>query len=230
MIDWHSHILPGVDDGSHSTEESLQMLDILIEQQVDTVLATPHFFANEESVDEFISRRDRAYGELCSHMGERNIRVLPGAEVKYYAGISRMEDLDKLAIGDTRLLLLEMSMTKWTDFTVHELTELAGTRGLKIVMAHIERYLGYIDLKTVRQLCENGLYMQVNASFFERFLSRNKACKLLDSGLIHFIGSDCHNLTSRPPRLVPAYEWIGKKFGEDFVSQMVEFGYRTLEK
>lgn len=230
MIDWHSHILPGVDDGSHSIEESLKMLDMLMEQQVDTVLATPHFLANEESVDEFLARRDRAYEELRSHVGERNIRILPGAEVKYYAGISRMEDLDKLAIGDTRLLLLEMSMSKWTKFTVQELTELAGIRGLKIVMAHIERYLGYIDLKTIHQLCENGLYMQVNASFFERFFSRSKACRLLDSGLIHFIGSDCHNLTSRPPRIFPAYECIGKKFGENFASQMVEFGYRTLEK
>ena len=128
------------------------------------------------------------------------------------------------------MLLLEMSMTHWTDFTVHELTELAGTRGLTIVMAHIERYLGYVDLKTIRQLCESGLYMQVNASFFERFLSRGKACRLLDSGLIHFIGSDCHNLTSRPPRIAAAYEVIGKRFGEDFVSQMVEFGYSTLEK
>ena len=230
MIDWHSHILPGVDDGSHSIEESLKMLDMLMEQQVDTVLATPHFLANEESVDEFLARRDRAYEELRSHVGERNIRILPGAEVKYYAGISRMEDLDKLAIGDTRLLLLEMSMSKWTKFTVQELTELAGIRGLKIVMAHIERYLGYIDLKTIHQLCENGLYMQVNASFFERFFSRSKACRLLDSGLIHFIGSDCHNLTSRPPRIFPAYECIGKKFGENFASHMVEFGYRTLEK
>lgn len=230
MIDWHSHILPGVDDGSRSTDESLQMLDALIEQQVDTVLATPHFFANEESVDEFVCRRDQAYEMLRPLMGDRSIRVLCGAEVKYYAGISRMEDLDKLAIGDTRLLLLEMSMTHWTDFTVHELTELAGTRGLKIVMAHIERYLGYIDLKTIRQLCENGLYMQVNAGFFERFLSRNKAFRLLDSGMIHFIGSDCHNLTSRPPRIAPAYEMIGKRFGQDFVSQMVEFGYSTLEK
>ena len=230
MIDWHSHILPGVDDGSRDVDQSLMMLDALIEQQVDTVLATPHFFAGEESVDEFLRRRNRAYDTLCSRIGDRDVRVLCGAEVKYYAGISRMADLDKLAIGHTRLLLLEMSMEKWTDFTIQELTELAGTRGLKIVMAHIERYLGYVDIKTIRRLCENGLYIQVNAGFFERVLSRNKACRLLDAGLIHFIGSDCHNLTSRPPRIASAYELIRKRFGEEFLSQMVEYGYYTLEK
>ena len=230
MIDWHSHILPGVDDGSRDIDQSLMMLDELIGQRVDTVLATPHFFAGDESVDQFLNRRNAAYDALCSHMGERDIRVLCGAEVKYYAGISRMADLDKLAIGDTRVLLLEMSMEKWTDFTIQELTELAGTRGLKIVMAHVERYLGYIDTGTIRRLRENGLYMQVNAGFFERVLSRNKACRLLGSGLIHFIGSDCHNLTSRPPRIAPAYELIRKRFGEEFLSQLVEYGYYTLEK
>ena len=230
MIDWHSHILPGVDDGSRDIDQSLMMLDELIDQQVDTVLATPHFFAGEESVDEFLNRRHAAYDALCSRLGDRDVRVLCGAEVKYYAGISRMADLEKLAIGNTRLLLLEMSMEKWTDFTIQELTELAGTRGLKIVMAHVERYLGYIDVKTIRRLCENGLYMQVNAGFFERILSRNKACRLLNSGLIHFIGSDCHNLTSRPPRVSAAYELIRKRFGEEFLSQMVEYGSYTLEK
>ena len=127
------------------------------------------------------------------------------------------------------MLLLEMSMSKWTDFTVRELTEMASTRGLKIVMAHIERYLGYIDLQTIRRLCENGLYMQVNAGFFERFHGRNKACKLLESGMIHYIGSDCHNMTSRPPKIVSAYEVIERRFGEDFVAQMVDFGYDALK-
>lgn len=229
MIDWHSHILPGVDDGSRDLDESLRMLDALIEQQVDTVIATPHFYANEESVESFLIRRDRAHEILLSQMEGRDIRVLCGAEVRYYPGISRMEELEKLAIQESRMLLLEMSMSKWTDFTVRELTEMASTRGLKIVMAHIERYLGYIDIRTIRRLCENGLYMQVNAGFFERFHGRNKACKLLESGMIHYIGSDCHNMTSRPPRIVSAYEVIERRFGEDFVAQMVDFGYDALK-
>ena len=230
MIDWHSHILPGIDDGSRDADESLRMLDALIGQQVDTVVATPHFYADEESVEAFLGRRAQAYEALGPGLAGRDVRILCGAEVKYYAGISRLRELECLAIQGTRLLLLEMSMAKWTEYTVRELTELASTRGLKIVMAHIERYLGYIDLNTIRLLCENGLYMQVNAGFFERFHGRNKACKMLDSGLIHFIGSDCHNMTSRPPRIAPAYELIGKRFGEDYVSQMVDFGYDALEK
>ena len=195
-----------------------------------TVIATPHFYANEESVEAFLGRRDQAYRTLCSHMGERDIRILCGAEVKYYSGISRMEELDKLVIQGSRMLLLEMPMANWTDFTIQELIELASTRGLKIAMAHIDRYLGYIDLKTIRRLHESGLFMQVNAGFFDRFHGRGKACRLLDLGLIHFIGSDCHNMKSRPPKIAPAYELIERRFGGYFLSQMVEFGYNVLEK
>ena len=192
MIDWHSHILPAMDDGSKDVGESLAMLDVLRSQGVKTVIATPHFHANEETVDEFLSRRQRSYDTLREAMNDRDINLICGAEVKYYPGISRMEELKKLSIGGTRLLLLEMPMTKWTDFTLQELFELANTSGLKIVMAHIERYLGMQGKQILKQLCENGIRMQVNASFFGRIMSRNKAINLLEMGYIHFIGSDCH--------------------------------------
>lgn len=228
MIDWHSHILPEMDDGSRSVDESLSMLELLERQAVKTVVATPHFYANEETVDEFLSRRSNARENLISAMGERGIRLVCGAEVRYYPGIGRMQELGKLAIEGTNLLLLEMPMGKWTESTVNELTKLSATCGLRIVMAHIDRYLGFVDLKTVNRLCENGLMMQVNASFFERVGTRRKALKMLDSGLIHFVGSDCHNLTTRPPKVCSAYDMVRKRFGEDFLEQMTEYGNRML--
>lgn len=228
MIDWHSHILPDVDDGSRNLDESIQMLDALISQGVDTVAATPHFYANAESVDEFLSRRDEACEALCKKAEDRNIRIVCGAEVRYYPGISRMEDLGKLKIGGTNLLLLEMPMTKWTDYTVNELIELANTRSLKLVMAHIERYIRMQDNRVLGKLLENSILIQANASFFDRFATRKKAVRMLESGCIHFIGSDCHNLTSRPPKLEFAYDLIRRKLGEDFVSQMNEYGYQVV--
>jgi protein-tyrosine phosphatase len=228
MIDWHSHILPAMDDGSRDVDESLLMLELLEQQAVKTVIVTPHFYANEESVDEFLDRRRRSFKSLSSAMGEKQIQLLCGAEVRYYPGIGRMKDLEKLTIEGTNLLLLEMPMGKWTEATVQELTKLSATCGLKIVMAHIDRYLGFIDLKTVYRLCECGVMMQVNSSFFDRVGTRRKALKMLDSGLIHFVGSDCHNLTTRPPKMGSAYAQVDKRFGGDFITQMTEFGYRML--
>lgn len=228
MIDWHSHILPGMDDGSRDVNESMSMLSVLEAQGVDTVIATPHFYANDESVDNFLNRRKDSCESLYARCGDGNARVWCGAEVKYYSGISRMDGLEKLAIENTNLLLLEMPMTKWTNMMRQELLELINTRGLQIILAHIERYLAWQDLTVVQQLCESGARMQVNASFFDRLGSRKKAMKFLKAGWIHFIGSDCHNMTTRSPKLISAYDLIRKRFGEDYTSQMIKYGYHVL--
>jgi protein-tyrosine phosphatase len=72
--------------------------------------------------------------------------------------------------------------------------------------------------------------MQVNASFFITLFSRHKALSLIKEEKIQFIGSDCHNITSRPPQIGKAFEIIQKKLGDDYISQMNEYGYSMLEK
>lgn len=228
MIDWHSHILPAMDDGSQHVQESITMLDLLAEQGVSCVIATPHFYANEESVEDFLQRRKASFDELMQAVNGQHPTILCGAEVKYYPGISKMKELGALTVEGTNILLLEMPMIKWTEYTVKELIELAGTRGLTIILAHIERYLSFQDRGVIERLSECGLLMQTNASFYTGFFNRQKALQLLRMGVVQFIGSDCHNLTSRAPNLRPAYEFIEKKLGEHFVSQMSEFGHSAL--
>ncbi len=228
MIDWHSHILPGMDDGSRSVEESLAMLEMMSEQGVSCVVATPHFYANAETYDHFLSRRRSSFEALSGHLTKTHPRVLCGAEVRYYPGIAKFNDLASLAIEGTRILLLEMPMMHWTEYTVNELIELSVTRGLTVVLAHIERYLPMQSIQIFNRLRENGILMQVNASYFKRISSRRKALSLLDAGLIHFLGSDTHNLTDRNPNLGSAYKIIEKKFGNYYVVQMNEFGNRHL--
>ena len=118
MIDWHSHILPGVDDGSRDPDESLELLKMLKAQEIGTVIATPHIHANIESPDQFCERRKAAYEELSGAIPEGMPKIRLGAEVRYYPGIEKMSDLKKLRIEGTKLLLLEMPMSKWTEYTV----------------------------------------------------------------------------------------------------------------
>ena len=230
MIDWHSHILPMMDDGSKNLDESMAMINALASQGIDTVIATPHFYANDESVEVFLSRREAAYALLKAKVVSNDIHVICGAEVRYYPGISRMDDLDRLTIGNSKLLLLEMPFARWSDHTVKELLDLANMRGLRIIMAHIERYSGLRDSRLLETLVSNGIQMQVNASFFEHFYTKQRAVKFLESGYIHFIGSDCHNMTTRSPNIGEAYELISKKFGEDYLYQMNEYGKSILNK
>lgn len=229
MIDWHSHVLPALDDGSHSIAQSLEMLTMLKEQGVDTVIATPHFYANDESVEEFLERRERSARALKERLEGSNLpRVIPGAEVRYYPGISRMEDLKKLCIEGTNLLLLEMSECEWSSSTVKELTETVLSRGIRLILAHIERYYRLQNESAWNKLYQEGIIMQSNATYFAQGLSKRRALSMLDGGKIHLIGSDCHNTTVRQPQIGKAFELISKKLGDGILAEMDGFGRDLL--
>ncbi len=230
MIDWHSHILPGVDDGSRDIEESVALLNLLSEQGVKRVVATPHFLADKQTVEEFLSRRDQALEELKTQMPDNAPEIVCGAEIKYYSGISRLENLSKLCIEGSRLLLIEMSMTKWTEYTVRELVELASSGKVTVVIAHVERYMGMQSSDVMYRLYESGILMQVNAGFFLGLGTKRRAFSMLKNGEIHLIGSDCHNIASRPPFIGKAFEAISKKMGDDFLCLMREYGYSLFNK
>lgn len=228
MIDWHSHILPGMDDGSHDAAESILLVNMQKSQGVETVIATPHFYANDETVDSFLDRRKNSYKLLKTALAEDSPEIILGAEVRYYQGISRMDGLKALRIEGSKLLLLEMPMSSWTEYMVRELIEMSGRSNIKIVLAHIERYMTLQTQNTWNRILECEILMQANASFFTSLSSKRKALTLLKEDDIHFIGSDCHNVTSRPPQIGKAFEIIQKKLGEDYICQMNEYGYSLL--
>lgn len=230
MIDWHTHILPAMDDGSKDIDESISLLQMLSEQGITTTAVTPHFYANDESVDEFLDRRKSAYDALMQNHFDNMPKLLMGAEVRYYPGIGNLDDLDKLCISDTEILLLEMPFVRWTEYTVRELLSIANLSGVKIVLAHIERYLSMQNEEVWNKLYESGILMQVNASFFTDAGTRRKAVNLFKKGGIHLLGSDCHNIKHRPPHIGAAYEIIRRKFGDEVLSQFIEFGEALLIK
>ena len=221
MIDWHSHILHGIDDGSKNSTESLELINMLSRQGIKTVVATPHFLANNDTVEEFIKKRDNAYNEIKENLPSQNMQILMGAEVKYYSGISKLEGLERLKIEQTDILLLEMPMCRWTEYTLRELEEISSSSGLTVVLAHIERYLGLQDMKTFERLLKSGILMQSNASFFIGILSRRKAISFLKKGIICFIGSDCHNKNERPPKMDVAFSVIERKLGKNFLNSFI---------
>lgn len=228
MIDFHSHILPNVDDGSHSVDESLRLLDLLRDQNVFSVVATPHFYANEQSVEKFLQRRQEAYEVLSKQMRPDHPIIRLGAEVHYYPGISRLDDLRALCLDGTRVLLLEMPMTHWTDYTIKELLDMVNSRGVTLVLAHIERYRQLQDKRLLERLLHAGVLMQVNATFFVERRTRHRALKLLGNQMLHFIGSDCHGIKIRPPHMGEAMDIIGKKFGDSFLREMNEFATEMI--
>ncbi len=230
MIDFHSHILPALDDGSQSVEESIALLGMLSEQGIRTVVATPHFYAKNESPDGFSARRAEAFEKLKGSLGRDCPEIILGAEVAYYPGIARRKDISKLCIGESELLLLEMPMTRWHEMTLKELEELASLPRLTVAIAHAERCLGLQGPKAIARIRERGILIQCNADRLLSFGSKRRTLASLSRGEIHLIGSDCHNLTFRPPQIGRAYSLIKEKLGEGFYSQLCEFGYSLLNK
>lgn len=229
MIDWHSHVLPAMDDGSRDVAESISMLEMLASQGVDRVVATPHFYANDESVESFLDRRRRSYDRLRSQLPDTAPTLLLGAEVRYYQGISRLADLKALRIENSPLLLLEMPMCRWTESMLRELEELAGKGGMYVVLAHIDRYWGIQPRHVWERLAASGILMQINAGFLTAFATRRKALALLREGRVQFVGSDSHNTTSRSPRIGKAFDVVRKKFGDEYLPLMNEYGASLLD-
>ncbi len=230
MIDFHSHILPGIDDGSRDVEESISLLKMLKEQGVKTVVATPHFYADQQSMESFLANREQALARLKAEYSEGLPEIICGAEVLYYSGISKLADLNKLCIEGTKLLLLEMPMAKWTEYTVRELMDMAGRTRLRIVIAHLDRYMHYQSKDVIAQLYEYGFLIQMNASFFLNFSTKGRALRMLKNQEIHMIGSDCHSVTSRPSHIGEAYSVIRKKCGEELLEDLTGYGYHLLNR
>lgn len=214
MIDIHSHFLPEIDDGSDSIETSLGMLLESYSQGVDLIAATPHFYADEDDPESFLARRNDAYDRLQAAMAsvrESFPRILLGAEILYFPGMSVADELYEMRLGGAPLLLIEPPMIPWTDSMLDEI-ELTGQNLHCIPMiAHVDRYMYMLrDNSLIDRLGQRRLLTQVNASFFIRPMSRAFALELLRDDRIHFIGSDCHNMGERAPNMGTAAEIIAE--------------------
>lgn len=220
MVDFHCHCLPNIDDGSQSIEESIIILEKLSQQGVGVVVATPHFIANNYSVDDFLKNRQRAYEKLSRNLVDGLPKIKLGAEVEFYEGISNLEGLNKLCVEGTDILLLEMPNTQWTQGVIKDLYTLISFGNIRIMLAHIERCLFLQDWVVVDYLLRNGVIMQSNASYFIGTWTKRKACKYLSDNIIHVLGSDSHNISSRPPRIGEAVDVITKKIGNDAVEHL----------
>lgn len=220
-IDLHSHILPGIDDGSRNIEESVAMLDKMAENQTEIVVATPHFYCHEQSVDSFIEKRNAAYESLKPYLKPNHPKILLGAEVLYHPVLVGNEELYKLKIGGTDFVLIEMPYVAITSEIIENIERIADSMDVKIVIAHIERYLHFTSYGSLTDLMDLEVLGQINVRSLEKFSSRRACFKLIKEGYVHALGSDYHR-KDKPVLLVnDAYQIIDKKFGTGFTDEIM---------
>ena len=159
MVDFHSHILPEMDDGADSVDTSLAMLRESFRQGVDLICATPHFYADEEDPKSF--------------------------------------------------LLVEPPMLPWSEAMLDEIEACVSSLRCIPVIAHIDRYMRLLNApELLNRVAGRKMLIQANAAFFLHRQSQDAALDSLRHGRIHFLGSDCHDLTGRPPNLGAALDVI----------------------
>ena len=229
-IDFHSHILPGMDDGSPDTATSLEMLRMAASQGVGVQVLTPHYYPWKEEIDRFLTRRAESAARLTEALEPGLPRLLIGAEVAFFPRMSEL-DLRPLCIGGSRALLVELPFESWDSRVEEQLAALTLDRGYTVLLAHVERYLGYKNNpELLSRFARLPLRMQVNAEAFTRFGTRRKALDLLRKELVSLLGSDAHNLTSRRPNLEFGRRYVEKHLGAEALRYIDETGSALLQE
>lgn len=218
IIDFHAHILPEMDDGSRSVSMSIKMLGKMTERGVGVVAATPHYHFRKESPDSFLARRQKSFEQLSQQPDFRSlpIEIRLGAEVALSHGIP-FSAYRKLTLTGTDLLLLEMPFSPWGEYEFSSLEDVCLDSGCQVVIAHLERYLPIQQEETIDRLLELPVLIQVNSSSLVGFFPSKAVLSLFREDRVHFLGSDCHNLTNRSPDLEKGRAVLEKRFGQDYL-------------
>ena len=231
IIDFHSHILPEIDDGSGNLEESLELLRLSASQGIRQIVATPHFYPRYDSPEKFLRRRAEAEKILRQAAAELGLPdVIVGAEVYYFSGISDSELVNALTIGGKRCILIEMPPAPWKESHYRELEGIYAKHCIIPIIAHVDRYIRPLRTHGIPKRLEKlPVLVQANADFFIQKSTRSMALRMLKKDQIHLLGSDCHNLRSRRPNLQEAMEIINGKLGQDALARIRYYQQRLLK-
>jgi protein-tyrosine phosphatase len=209
VIDLHSHILPGLDDGAGDIEVSLAMARIAVEQGVQTMTATPHVNFDYPVDAEAVLPR---VGELNVALARADIplAVLPGAEIAASRAVEMSDaEIKPLCLGGGKTVLIESPYVKGIGFLDELLFDLQ-LRGFRPLLAHPERCpIFQDDIGKLRRLVSRDVYCSVNTgSLAGSFGRRVRAfsLQLVREGLVHDVASDSHDQQRRPPGLLSGIE------------------------
>lgn len=208
---------------------SLDMLRIMKEQNINTVVATPHFYADENRIDDFLNNREKAYSSIKAEIEKIGINIKLGAEVTYFQGISKADEIKKLTTEGTSILLLELPFDKWGESVIEEVYYLVHKRKFTVVLAHLDRYLSISENKKyIKKLIKMPLVVQINAGSFLDNKRKKKTVSLIKKCDKIVLGSDCHNLTSRKPNLLDCRNIIIGDLGEKAILNIDKYGEEIL--
>lgn len=232
-LDIHAHILPAVDDGAKDMETSITLLQMLKEQGVTDVIATPHFYPDTDSAEEYVQTVKDAYNDLKQEIFGKDLpNIYLGCELRYFNGIGKSEAIKQFVIKGTNYLILELPYDMpITKLVLQDIIDIGERQGLTPILAHIERYSKVKGYKKLLKLVSNGNALaHINAG---GLLSKEKTkcCqKLIKGGYVSYLASDAHSVVGRPPQIKAALDFISKKLDKSVANRLKYKSTQLLEE
>lgn len=216
--DGHIHILPGLDTGPLFVGESMEMLRVMQDQGIRRMVAASHYNMQRESVADYLARRKISYRTFMNAARDEGLskpHCIPVAEVDFMPDISRVPNLERLVIPNTRYMLIDLPIGKISTWMMRELAHMIQKRKIYPIVCNTERHLIYDDESeqkrlfslpyTAYQVCWNAM---VDREFASRII------RLYQEGKNIIFGTNAHNASSRPPKMRHIEQCIVKNYGE----------------
>lgn len=218
MVDLHTHILPGIDDGASNFAQSIRIMEMELNDDVTTVALTPHFHTGQSSPEEFMGKREKQTKTLRTILSDCgfSVRLLQGAEVRLSPDILDLSSLKELCIEGTDTMLVELPAEYYYEWIPKALFELRIS-GIVPLLAHIERYPYFLkNYRILSNLILMGCMAQINAdcliSGSRQY--RQFAFEMIRRRLVQVMATDTHSAIDRPPKLKDAMNLVSKKLGK----------------
>lgn len=227
----HCHILPGLDDGAKTMEETMATLKEASRQGVKRMIVTPHFHPERYAVE--ASETEEALEKVREECLRQNVQVAiyPGQECLYYSGLVKLLDREKvLTLAGSNYVLVEFEPNCMFSYLQSGLRELRSC-GYIPILAHFERYQCLYKKEYLEEIREQGFLLQMN---FDRlleadsFFHKNRWRKLIKEGIVDFLGSDCHGMDFRPLHVEAAYRWIQANLDLSQQKRMLEDNIKNI--
>jgi len=225
-LDIHSHVLPGVDDGSKDMDMTMELLQMAYDEGVRYMMATPHYYPGHRNAG--CEKLIQTYQEVKKEIQKQgmDMELFLGNEIYYKDEVPQLlRKKEIFTLNDSRYVLVEFNVNMEYK-KINEAIKRLVMEGYYPIIAHVERYgclLKREDL--VQELIEQGAYIQVNA---ETFLGgmfdgyKKFVMKLFAKGMVHFLGSDAHRTDWRRPVMEEAVSLLYKKMDASLVDKVVK--------
>lgn len=212
IIDFHTHILPGLDDGAQSIEEAIELINVELQNDVSIIVTTPHYYPNKTSIDNFIKKRNMAYDRLlqeCPHISLPGIRL--GSQVHFDSSLLKLDNIHKLCIEGTDYMLIDLPLEKINHKLINELEILYTKHNITPIISHFDRHCKNNDYHDIQELMAMNILGEIDTSAFINITDEKLIKKLLKDNYINIISSDIHNITDKTIQLKTVSDFFYKK-------------------